>query len=160
MKPIVCLDLDGVLSQYSGWQGIENIGPPIDGAVEFTKQLAEFATILIYTCRCKEYPGKAPTPPDATDSDRRAAPELVRIVSNWLNVHGFYYDDIYIGQGKPFAHAIIDDRAVTCRPQQNGPTDYAAALDQARYLIQETKQGDVLSVVQQTVAREEPLPHP
>ncbi len=108
MKKTVCVDLDGVLADYSkGWQGVDKIGDPIPGAVEFTKNLREFARVVIYTTRCK---GKM--------FDRNERPEfLAGIVKAWLDRNGFAYDEIDVGQGKPIAAAYIDDRAVVCRPQ-------------------------------------------
>jgi hypothetical protein len=55
----VCVDLDGVLAAYSGWKGIEHIGDPLPGAVEFTHAVAEFARVLVYTSRCRSNPGGA-----------------------------------------------------------------------------------------------------
>ena len=39
MKNTVCVDLDGTLAKYDGWKGLEHIGEPIDGSVEFTQQV-------------------------------------------------------------------------------------------------------------------------
>jgi hypothetical protein len=111
-KKTVCVDLDGVLADYSkGWQGVDSIGDPIPGAVEFTKRLGKYAVVVIYTTRCK---GKM--------FDRDEKPEiLVGFVKAWLDRHGFHYDDIDTGQGKPIAAAYCDDRAVVCRPQEGNP---------------------------------------
>lgn len=43
-KPRVCLDLDGVLARYSGWEGLDQIGPPIPSALDFAWSLAETPT--------------------------------------------------------------------------------------------------------------------
>ena len=110
MKKTVALDVDGVLAQYNGWKGIDHIGDPIPGAISFTKELSEFAYILIYTTRCCE---------TLNDRDGRKASELQQIVKAWLDKHGFTYNEIYIGQGKPIFSCIIDDRAINCSPQIN-----------------------------------------
>jgi len=34
-KTRVCLDLDGVLAEYNGWEGSDHIGPPLPGALKF-----------------------------------------------------------------------------------------------------------------------------
>ena len=122
-KPTFCVDLDGTLGDYSGgWQGYENIGPPFPGAVEFTKQLSELGDVIIYTCRCKSINGDPP-------------PEELRAhVEKWLDQHGFTYHGIENGQGKPFAHAYIDDRGVPCRPEELGAAAYTHALVQAAAL--------------------------
>lgn len=149
MKPPIGLDIDGVLAEYRGWQGIDHIGDPIPGAVNFTKQLAKLARIVIYTTRCKEYPLDTPGPPGAADPDRRPVLALVEIIREWLDKHGFTYDSIYSGQGKPFFVAMIDDRAVTCRPQESHTPEfeYQFALAAVAVLCDKLRQGDVSKTV-------------
>lgn len=111
-KKTVCVDLDGVLANYSkGWQGPDKIGEPLEGAVEFTRRLGKFARVVIFTTRCKA---------DFDDRPQGATPTtLITTVMAWLDKHGFHYDDIYAGQGKPIASAYVDDRAVVCRPEED-----------------------------------------
>jgi phosphoglycolate phosphatase-like HAD superfamily hydrolase len=141
MRKTVLVDLDGVLADYtSGWRGIDHIGDPIPGAVEFTRHLAEFARVVIYTTRCKAYLETAPGPDGVPEPDRNDPERLAGIVKVWLDRHGFTYDEVYTGQGKPFAAAIIDDRAVVCRPQspyagmrdERDPDEFTKALWAAR----------------------------
>ena len=107
MKKTVCVDLDGVLADYSkGWQGVDVIGDPLPGAVAFTRELSSFCEVVIYTTRCNPEANK----PECVDL-------LVNRVRAWLDKHGFVYADIYSGVGKPTASAYVDDRAVRCRPQ-------------------------------------------
>jgi hypothetical protein len=106
--PTVCVDLDGLLADYSkGWQGEGIIGDPLPGAVQFPKDLCEFADIIIFTTRCKA---------DVFGKPREGFPLeiLVQSVKDWLDHHGFSYSEIYQGQGKPIAHCMVDDRAVWC----------------------------------------------
>ena len=112
-KPRVCLDLDGVLAQYSGWEGLDQIGPPIPGALDFARELAEIADIVIFTSRCSlDAGGEAPA--------TRLSPRQLRIkIIEWLENYKFPYADVYAGQGKPRASAFIDDRAVYCSPQKD-----------------------------------------
>lgn len=126
MRKTVCVDVDAVLADYSqGWRGIDHIGEPIPGAVEFTRQLAEFADVVIYTTRCCE----------EIDRGGLKAPMLVKVVKDWLDKHGFAYHHIWSGQGKPIFAALIDDRAVPCTPQEDGPeTAYGRALGWAKRL--------------------------
>lgn len=107
--PTVCVDLDGVLAKYDGWKGIDHIGEPITGAVEFVRRLYEKTRVVIYTTRCKEY--------DDIGFDHRPAHELATVVRAWLEKYQIPHDEIYVGQGKPFAVGYIDDRAIQCRPQ-------------------------------------------
>ncbi len=122
-KKTVALDLDGVLAHYLHWQGVEHIGEPLPGAVEFTKRLAEFADILIFTTRCCE-----------KDCEPHTAEQLKERVRKWLDQHGFVYHDIYTGQGKPLCAALIDDRAVACEPQVFKKTAYDEAIFRTKML--------------------------
>jgi hypothetical protein len=102
MRPIVALDVDGVIAHYDKPTGID-IGDPIPGAVEFTKRLTEFADIIIHTARC------------CPELFRPYSADLLRnVVREWLDKHGFAYHEIWIGQGKPHANFYIDDKAVRC----------------------------------------------
>lgn len=122
-KKSVLVDLDGTLAVYDRWRGSDHFGDPIPGAVAFTHRLSEFARVVIFTTRCK-----------ATGEPGRSEPEaLAARVKAWLDLHGFAYDEIYTGQGKPFAAAIVDDRAVECRPQEF-PEAFDRAADRCREL--------------------------
>ena len=124
-KPRVCLDLDGVLAQYDKWKGVDHIGDPIPGALEFTKQLAKIAEIVIFTSRCAQ---------DVLEGSR-ITPGMLRIrVIEWLEKHKFPFTDVYTGQGKPRAAAFIDDRAVVCSPQTDKDA-FTTALGQTRLLV-------------------------
>lgn len=111
MKKTVAVDLDGVLAQYDGWQGVEYFGDPIPGSVEFTQQLAENYDIIIHTCRCYE----------------KISHESIHLLRNrvrdWLDQHGYVYHYIHIEEGKPIASAYIDDNAIRCEPEIN-PSAY------------------------------------
>lgn len=117
----VCVDLDGVLSTYSGWKGSEHFGEPIDGAVDFTRELARKYRVIIFTSRTHE--------PDCEDVSA-----AVKGVGAWLDRHGFAYDEIYTGTGKPFASAYVDDRGVSCRPQDDGQKAFEVAAIQIEKL--------------------------
>ena len=130
MKPVVCVDVDGVLADYSqGWKGIDNIGDPIVGkdgelgAVDFTKELAKIADVLIYTTRCTE-----------ELNHNLKAHLLKNIMRGWLDKHSFVYHEIFTGQGKPIASAFIDDKGISCRPQQEANA-YSRVLSQFVQLI-------------------------
>lgn len=116
MKKTIAIDLDGVLAEYHGWHGVTHIGDPIPGALEFVENLHKDYYICIHTTR--------------GSVDVQAGwnvKTLYGILANWLNGHGFAWDNIHIGSGKPIASAYVDDRAVVCRPQQDGPTSFEKA---------------------------------
>lgn len=124
-KKTVAVDMDGVLADYSkGWQGIEHIGDPIPGAREFLAALREFAEVVIWTTRCN------PGPNGRAGEDASA---LRRRVEDWMKRHDMPYDDVFIGTAKPLVAAIIDDRAVSCRPQDDARA-FALALMCAKSL--------------------------
>lgn len=128
----VAVDLDGVLAKYDGWRGIEHIGDPIPGAVEFTKALKAIPVrVVIHTTRTNADP--------AIQGHSESVDMLTQRVRLWLDAHGFAYDEIYAGQGKPLAAAYIDDRAVPCLPQSYGWVAYELALGVAGNLVRESK---------------------
>ncbi len=124
-KPRVCLDLDGVLAQYDKWRGIEHIGDPVPGALKFAKDLAKIAEVVIFSSRCAQ---------DIAEGSRITPGQLRVHIIEWLEKHKFPYSDVYIGQGKPRAAAFIDDRAVTCSPQ-NDADAFSKALKLTKTLV-------------------------
>ena len=40
LKPIICIDFDGVLNNYNGYDG-DNLGTPRPGAKEFLEKLSK-----------------------------------------------------------------------------------------------------------------------
>ena len=125
----ICIDLDGVLAEYHGWAGAEVIGDPIDGAVEFTRRIAEFAKITIHTARFK-------------DSPKRDCAAIETRIRDWLDRNQFAYDELHTGPGKPGADAYIDDRAVSCLPQEQGIAAFASAELRARQLAEKRPSPD------------------
>jgi hypothetical protein len=118
-KRTVCIDVDGVLAQYDGWKGVDHFGDPIPGARAFLAVLREEFDVVIFTTR---------TNPEMSKPE---SAELLRNrVRDWLDANDLPYDDIWIGRGKPICSAIIDDRAVSCRPQDA----FADAIWEARCL--------------------------
>ena len=84
----VCIDLDGTLAQYDGWHGDHSeIGPPIVGALEATRRLAEQYELVVLTAREDTAP-----------------------VEEWLRKHDF--PPMRVTNVKPGAKWYIDDRAV------------------------------------------------
>lgn len=126
-RPRVCVDLDGVLAQYTKWQGLDHIGDPVDGAVEFAKKLNKKADIIVFTSRC--------SPERIEEEGAALSAGQIRIrVIEWLEKHGIPYADVYLGQGKPRAAAFIDDRSIHCDPQKDKEA-FDSALDSLKGLL-------------------------
>jgi hypothetical protein len=91
-RPIACVDLNGVLDDYSGWRGADHFDPPRPGARVFLEALRQRGfQIVVFTTR---YAGD---------------------VRCWLDAHGLgpFTDDVT--NQKPAAHVFIDDRAICFR---------------------------------------------
>ena len=99
-KKTVCVDIDGVLAEYDRWRGIDHYGKVVYGAVEFLQELRKKYNVVIFTCRCN------------SSLNNLCIDTLKSKVKNWLDKNNLVYDEIFIGQGKPPAHAYIDDRAI------------------------------------------------
>ena len=96
---IACVDFNGVLDAYQGWQGPSHFDPPRAGAHEFLAALrARGFEVVVFTTRY------------ADD------------VWEWLRLHGMADLVAAVTDGKPAAHVFIDDRAVCFRG------DFAATL--------------------------------
>ena len=85
----VCVDFDGVLAEYDGWKGAENLGAPREGAMEFLRSINDLGMkVIILTTR---------------DRGR---------VQAW--VYRYDMDQLVdqVTRQKPAALAYIDDRAI------------------------------------------------
>lgn len=123
-KKAVCVDLDGVLADYSeGWKGINHIGRVIDGARAFVNALAKKYRIVIFTTRCNPEVNKG-IPVEL----------LVSYVEKWLKENEIVFDEVYCGVGKPIAFAYFDDRAISVRIDPNFKNTYGA-YDEALKLL-------------------------
>jgi hypothetical protein len=99
-RPVVCVDLDGVLNTFDEWRGSEYFHPPRDGSREFLAQLRLAGyRVVVFTVRWHEW------------------------VSAWLRENGLAELVDEVTDRKPPAHAYVDDRAVCFRG------DFGATLD-------------------------------
>lgn len=124
----ICLDLDGVLAHRHPSGALDEIGPPIDGAVDFTRRLAESCEIVVLTSRL------------SAAGTRRTAEgrKLAARIEEWLDEHGFAWDELCTDAAKPAAHAYVDDRAVACRPEDVGLVAFTEAEAAVSRLIGES----------------------
>lgn len=53
-KKNICVDFDGVLNNYSGWKGEDDLGEPLQNVEDFLKELSENFCIYIFTTRSKD----------------------------------------------------------------------------------------------------------
>ena len=56
MKPILCLDFDGVIHSYtSGWKGADVVSdPPVPGAIAFLREAVKFFRVAIFSSRSNQ----------------------------------------------------------------------------------------------------------
>lgn len=85
-KPPICIDFDGVLNTYKGWNGQNELYTPRPGAKEFLNILTKKYEVIIFSAR---------------DNNK---------VREWLDKHGMVYDKIT--NIKIPAVAYVDDRAI------------------------------------------------
>jgi hypothetical protein len=88
-KPIVCVDLDGVLNAFDGWKGAEFFHPPRAGAHDFLRDLNQRGyRVVVFTVRWAPH------------------------VETWLAEHGLAQYVAAVTDKKPPAHVYVDDRAI------------------------------------------------
>lgn len=87
MKPTICVDFDGVLNNYKGYDG-DNLGTPRPGCKEFLQELNKNYKVIVLSARRYSH------------------------IIQWLNDHGLweYVEDVT--SFKPVALAYIDDRGI------------------------------------------------
>lgn len=85
IKKTICVNFDGVLNEYDGYEE-GNLGEPLTGSKEFIKELRKKYKVVILTSRQKEQ------------------------VIDWLNNNGF--PSMKVTNRKVPAVAYIDDRAI------------------------------------------------
>lgn len=88
MKPVIALDFDGVLNNYCGWKGENQLYEPLPCLEDFLKELNKEYTVIIFTCR------------------------TVSKVYTWLEQYGLREYIKVVTETKPKAHIYVDDRAL------------------------------------------------
>jgi hypothetical protein len=134
MKPILCLDFDGVIHSYtSRWQGAAVVpDPPVPGALEFIVKALETYEVAIFSSRSHQWGGKRAMK-HWLRSEYEALGQLEVCVQPWwgdcVNVLGAStMEPWYVSNRdaaaaivkqikwpwfKPPAKVTIDDRAIT-----------------------------------------------
>ena len=87
-KPNICVDFDGVLNNYKGYKGSDELYEPSTGAKEFLQKLSEKYTVIILSART---PAK---------------------IYDWLIKYDLSQYVCDVTRTKPGAVAYIDDRAL------------------------------------------------
>ena len=87
-KPNICVDFDGVLNNYKGYKGSDELYEPSTGAKKNKKKLSEKYTVIILSART---PAK---------------------IYDWLIKHDLSQYVCDVTRTKPGAVAYIDDRAL------------------------------------------------
>ncbi len=113
MKKTVAVDVDGVILEYDGWNGLHHLGDPIPGARNFLTALQENFEVLIHTTRINSRVNKI----DYLTPEQSIGYQ-VRLLEEHFEEHDLPYDRIWAGRGKPLAIAIIDDRAFRACPAE------------------------------------------
>lgn len=107
-KRTIAIDFDGVLAKYNGWKGLDHIGKPYSGAIDFVEGLMRDFEIVVHTCR---------TNPAIGDAKGQSPDKLASRIYVWLKANGFPEGvKVWAGAGKPIAAVYIDDRAIHCEP--------------------------------------------
>ena len=102
----VCVDFDGVLAEYTGWKGPENLGAPREGVAEFLQAINDLGMkVIILTTR---------------------APLMVKV---WLDDLGIDHLVDRVTREKPSALVYVDERGFTF----NG--DFQETLEAIKHFI-------------------------
>jgi len=123
-KPILCVDFDGVISNYeSGWLGATTIpDPPVPGALQFLWRATEIFSVQVYSSRSKTQAGR-----DAMRYWMIKWSFREFCGTQWYDPeckHPMCVDDpshypIGFPDAKPAARVSIDDRALTFKGDWN-----------------------------------------
>jgi len=104
----IVFDFDGVLCEYQGWRGHDNIGEPIMPMVDLVIDLHKKGHKLkLCTTRLNPHPF----------GDERIDEDVVslkakRTIIDWLDRHGILDCFVEITGYKPYGEYYIDDRAL------------------------------------------------
>jgi hypothetical protein len=106
MKPILCLDFDGVIHSYSsGWKGADIIpDPPVPGVAEFIRAAVKHFRVAIFSSRSNQ--------PGGIQAMKNYL--LLRVAGQGETAkYPGWFEQIEWPLEKPAAFVTIDDRAIT-----------------------------------------------
>jgi hypothetical protein len=109
MKPILCLDFDGVIHSYtSGWYGATVIpDPPVPGALQFIVDMLPHFRVAIFSSRSNQPGGIEAMQAYLTDQARQW-----KDFAPWEDVSWELAAAVEWPTEKPAAFLTIDDRAL------------------------------------------------
>jgi hypothetical protein len=119
----IAVDFDGVIISFDKWKGNEFFGVPLRGARDFMENLFRNYFVIINTCRCNE---EICGEPAELSANR---------IRSWLDNHCILYYQVWHGRGKVLADLYVDDRAVLCRPQEDGENAFVYASHNIRRCV-------------------------
>ena len=99
----IAVDFDGVIHSYDkGWGDGSIYGKPLPECKRSLEKLRKLgAKIIIHSTRAV----------DRIVCGERSVGQYAEM-ADWLDHHEIPYDEVWTGQGKPFAHVYLDDRAM------------------------------------------------
>lgn len=108
MKPILCLDFDGVLHSYtSGWKGADIIpDPPVPGAITFLREAVKHFRVAIFSSRSHQEGGGAAMREWLGRYIMEDEPDIFFQDPPWFAAIEWPIE-------KPSAMVTLDDRAIT-----------------------------------------------
>lgn len=123
-RPVVAVDFDGTIAEND--VEYPDMGEPRPGAREALRGLHELGfRVRVYTCRLAGH-----SVWDGVYEQQREA------LAEYMDRHGLYYDDFVLPvEGKPFADAYVDDKAVSCDDWDGAVTVLRRMMDAHRRLM-------------------------
>jgi len=127
----LAVDFDATIAHFDHYRGLKHIGAPLEENIKILRWLhSQGVRILIHSCRMNG------------QWDRVEYERVKANLESWLREHDVPYDHICgTEDGKPFAHAYWDDRAVPIRPNNTSPIYAQIALNDIMSLLERSDIG-------------------
>jgi hypothetical protein len=136
----IVFDFDGVLCEYEGWRGHDNIGDPIKENIALVRELKNMGYKLkLSTTRLNPYPFGEHKEAD----DWVVSGKAKEIIKDWLDAYDIITCFSEITGYKPFGDIYIDDRGFYYNPRDaNRKNDLQKRLELIVNKKDEEKGGD------------------